>query len=131
MLINPTGRTVRNDKAGAGFYNAPRGNRLHKGVDFVADPGQFVLSPISGKVVRGARPYADSAEWLGVLIEGNQIGIMMFYLKPFDELKGMYVSAGQVIGIAQDISRRYGEDCTPHIHLQVEWVDPLLIMRGV
>ncbi len=128
-MISPTGRGVRTkDNWGEGRYGASRGNRKHKGVDYICKPGQKVVSPINGIIIREAKPYAKS-KYSGLLIAGEHIAIKMFYFEPLKipghEIMGKEIKKGDTIGIAQDISEKYpGMD--PHIHLEIVSVDPAI-----
>lgn len=122
-MTNPTGLSIRSDTAGHGYYKAKRGKRTHKGTDYLCVPGQAIYSPIAGKIIRKAYPYSDKS-YEGVVIDGKFFTIKMFYFKPFVDLIGKTVSRGEHIGTAQDISKRYPGPMQPHIHLQVDRVDP-------
>jgi len=145
-VISPTQNyEIRYDPLGSGKFRAPRGNgrRIHLGADFVCEPGQAIVAPISGKVVREARPYEDPEEpYLGILISDGILSIKMFYLLPAPDLceKGRMsvVDQGKGIGIAQDITKRKPEyrGMIPHIHMEVrlnsafslpKWPEGLLI----
>ena len=128
-MISPTGKGIRNDSKGAGHYGAPRGNRKHRGTDYLCEPGQFVLSPIFGKIERIAYPYADKS-YSGIVIRGKHLTVKMFYLNP-TALIGNFVRAGGVVGSAADISKRKDsyKGMLPHIHLEIESIDPELIMQ--
>ena len=127
-MLNPTGGKIRKDIKGSGLFNAPRGNdRKHDGVDFIVVPGRKVLSPIDGQVLRQARPYSNE-NYSGVEIEGKRITVLLFYLRPLKGIVGSQVEKGDIIGIAQDISKRYGKEMIPHIHLRVTRCDPTLFM---
>jgi hypothetical protein len=43
--------------------------------------------------------------------------------------KPLHLERGDYIGVAQDISEKYGKPMIPHIHLGVrrnaEWIDPM------
>jgi hypothetical protein len=126
-LKNPTGGHVRGaDKYGIGRYGASRGDERHKGADYLCEPGQEVLSPIQGKVQREALPYADE-HYSGLVIENSFMSIKMFYFMPNFSLLGKEVKAGDVIGIAQDISEKH-EGMPPHIHLEIDSIDPEVLM---
>lgn len=119
-MISPVSSTIRSDNKGSGKYGARRHNRFHKGVDYVCKPGQYVLAPISGTITREAKPYANS-HFSGALIRGTDIAIKMFYFELTAGLIGNSVQQGDIIGIAQDISKHEGnEGMTPHIHVEVE-----------
>lgn len=127
-MISPTGKPVRGtDKWGEGRYGAKRGDHLHKGADFICEPGQDVMAPISGLVEREARPYAEG-EYSGLLIREALFAVKMFYFEPIKEIVGKFVSMGQKIGVAQDVAKKY-PGMTPHIHLEIESIDPTLLLE--
>ena len=119
-LLSPTGQGIRNDSEGSGEYGAPRGTRLHNGLDFICAPGQEVIAPFNMKIKRVANPKAHSPmsgiEW----IYGKSSG-KMFYFKPDPQLIGKSVSKGDVIGIAQNVAMDYGlPNMIPHVHFQID-----------
>jgi len=122
-LINPTGKGIRSDSAGDGHWQARRGSRLHKGIDLLCTPGQDIVAPIKGFIIRVAFPYADDISWKGIVIAGDWCRIKMYYLEPFVGI-GKEVYCGESIGKAQNISLRYGGDMRPHIHLEFEEIIP-------
>jgi hypothetical protein len=99
-----------------------------KAMIILCKPGQDVVSPCAGTIVRRSLPYQDDPGFSGVLIVGERISVKMWYMRAQESLIGSVVRQGQVIGYAQDISLRYGKDCKPHVHLQVEVCDPTLLM---
>ena len=111
IILNPTGGTIRNDSHGQGFFRAPRGDRLHKGVDLTlpGGAGQLVLAPISGRFDRIVYPYKDDPKTMGGQFSNSNITVWMFYFKPEEYLIREKVVMGQVVGVAQ----------TDHIHLQI------------
>ena len=128
LIQSPTGYGVRGyDAWGGGEYGARRTHGRHKGVDFKCVPGQFVRAPISGEVVRIARPYADW-DFSGILIQSAEMELKLFYFRPYDGLVGAYVEMGDEIGIAQDIRLKYDNRMTPHVHLQIDSIDPTLFI---
>ncbi|GEM_PF-1318791 len=122
---------IRNDPAGFGYYGAPRGpHRYHKGVDICCVPGDPVLAPIAGKIVRVARPYTGR-DLSGVLMRNKELALLLFYFEPTPGLVGEYVRQGQVIGLCQDVTKHYpGQGMTAHLHLQVRDMDPLLLINN-
>ncbi len=50
----------------------------------------------------------------------------MWYLEPYKYAIGQEARVGDAIGIAQDIGEKY-EGVTPHIHLRIVKIDPVLI----
>ena len=133
-MLNPTGLLIRkNDDWGSGEWGAPRGSRLHMGADYKCIPGQRIVSPIDGKVIRESKPYAHEP-YSGFLIRGRTMEIKIFYIDIRRELIGQWIRAGTVLGIAQDISRKYRKKddysmiMTPHIHIQIVSIDPALFI---
>ncbi|MEW5925887.1 MAG: peptidoglycan DD-metalloendopeptidase family protein [Gemmatimonadota bacterium] len=109
------------DNHGSGKFGASRdgGKRSHNGLDFVALPGEKVLSPIEGLVVREARPYKTDPKYVGVVIDGTGdwkgYEVKMFYVKG---IKLGRVRAGEVVGTAQDLGKKY-PGITNHVHVEV------------
>lgn len=132
-LVNPTGLPPRiSDRWGSGKFGASRGNRLHMGHDLQAIPGQLVVSPIQGVVLRHKRPYGDGGAYDdGVLISGSgpDEGLLatLFYLKPHEAIIGQYVERGQSVGEAVSLQAKY-TGILDHIHFGLmrgdEWIDP-------
>ena len=130
-LISPTGKSVRlMDSFGSGLFNAPRGKEKHNGIDFICEPGQVIVSPVDGIVIRQAFPYSDK-NYSGVLLGNDSLSLKMFYFIPDKKILGKRVKQGDRLGIAQDISKRYSSKdrkMIPHIHLQIECLDPTVLM---
>ena len=120
-IVNPTGLPRRDDPAGSGAFGAPRGWRLHYGTDWLCKPGQPVKAPISGKVNRVVYPYADTRDYQGLEIVANDKSAIahIFYIIPMPFLLHRTVRAGDTIGYAQDVTRRYPEeeDMKSHVHV--------------
>ncbi len=127
-MISSTGKGTRgSDKYGSGNYGAGRGSRIHRGADYICVPGQDVVSPISGTVIRVARPYMGD-DYSGLLIRSPDIEVKLFYFNPLTRIVGMNVKAGDKIGVAQDISKKY-PGMIPHIHLQIDSINPELLIN--
>jgi len=127
-ISSPTHLGIRNDALGFGYYGAPRkrGRRYekHNGKDYLCKPGQHIYCPIhEGKIIRRTKPY-DDLKYDGVYIEGLHISVMLFYVDIWDWLINEYVKRDEIIGIAQNITERYGEPMKPHIHLTITTFDP-------
>jgi hypothetical protein len=115
---------VRSDGWGDGVFGAPRGGKFHDGLDLVVVPGWPITSPIDGVVEKYEQPYARDPMWKGIQIANKQIRVEIWYMLPKLDLVGSKVSAGDLVGQAQDISMKYGWDekkkaMLPHIHLRV------------
>jgi len=128
-MISPTGKGPRGaDSQGSGAYGSPRGGRMHSGTDYICEPGQNVYAPISGLVVREALPYSAES-FSGLIIMSPSMEIALFYMEPDKALIGTQVFEGQIIGEAQDITQKY-PGITPHIHMQINSIDPEIIREG-
>jgi len=127
-MLNPTGGIVRMDTMGSGIYGASRGGeKWHNGVDFSATPGQAVKSPIDGKVIRQVIVYPNDI-YYGIEIRNSKIEICMFYLTPLENVIGTEIKKGDIVGVAQDISKKYSPKMKPHVHLRVNSIDPMLLI---
>jgi len=126
-MISPTGLGIRSDGGGDGHFGAPRTKTKnkkpfhyeHKGTDFLCKPGQDVVAPVFGKIVRIAYPYPDK-EYSGLVIDADWIKIKLFYIEPIKSAVGKTLYPGEQIGIAQDISKRYPDHgILAHVHLEI------------
>lgn len=110
---------IRNcDPSGCGHYNAPRGSRLHNGIDIKAAAGSLVYAPISGKV-RALNVYSGSSEMRGIEISNNNVKVKIFYVDSV-LITGDIIKQGDRLGRAQDIAGYHNASgMTPHIHLEV------------
>lgn len=130
LLDSPTGFGLRNDTGGLGHYGAPRGNRLHTGLDFKSIDGQNITSPIDGTVINRI---GDSGPLVDIYPNNPNIG--------FDRMQILYVdsppnilsdvtrniNAGDVIGNSLNLqSLGYPTSVGPHVHLQL-WKDGIKI----
>ena len=127
-LCNPTGKGIRSDSGGDGHFGASRGDRKHNGLDFLCEPGQVIRAAISGKLTR-SRPYYNDVEYVGCGIWGKGYMVKMWYFVPYEDLIHDQVKAGQEIGIAQDISKKYGGGMLPHIHLGLWSLEPTTLLN--
>jgi murein DD-endopeptidase MepM/ murein hydrolase activator NlpD len=118
--------TVRSDEWGNGQFGARRGTKKHDGVDLVVTPGQPIYSMISGIVEKYEQCYLYESRWRGVQIANTQLRVELWYMDPRNTVAvDEFVNAGQMIGVAQDISERYPRskkvpfDMIPHLHVRV------------
>jgi len=115
---------IRNDSQGDGFFGASRGRRRHNGIDILVSSGSAVYCPIEGVMFRMAYPYGTSrgnGQWEGCVIVGvgdyQGYEVKIFYMRPF--VMGDYLFPGDIIGVAQDISRKYSPSMMDHLHVEV------------
>ena len=119
MKFNSPTKPLRRRKCdgfGCGEYGASRGNRKHKGIDLLVNPGADIFAPISGKI-RFANPYSNDTRFKGVEISSALHGVKLFYFLPSVK-NGEMVKAGQRIGKAQNLGIKY-PGIPNHIHLEV------------
>jgi len=118
-MISPTGLGIRVDSEGDGNYGASRGTRLHNGLDYVCSKYQDIIAPFNMIITRGAYPKAYKV-MQGIAWQKGKSKGRMFYFIPDPELIGKSVHAGDVIGVAQDVSEYYGlPNMANHIHFQI------------
>ncbi len=127
------------DAYGSGAFGAPRdgGRRTHGGVDLVAAPGQPVRAPIAGVVSRVGVVYAGPDDLRYVEIANAVTGVKARVLYVGAKVTpGRTVAAGDPIGRAQSLARRYPGGITNHVHLEVVdgrggRFDPLAILPAL
>jgi hypothetical protein len=146
--------TVRDDEWGKGHFGARRGSKCHDGVDLIVTPGQPIFSMIDGLVEKYEQCYTSDARWHGVQIANAMLRVELWYMEAKNTVAvDEYVNAGQMIGVAQDISEKYPptekipHEMTPHIHVRVtlrsfsaiasgryisfdQYIDPTLLLRS-
>ena len=120
VLVPPTDGGVRqSDDFGNGLFRAPRGERLHRGLDFLCPPGGAVSSPTTGAIRRIGWCYADDPSYRLIEIEAPGAWVRILYVAPEVEV-GAQVAPGDVLGRAQDVAARYGPGMLNHVHLEVQ-----------
>lgn len=107
------------DKWGSGAFRAPRGDREHTGVDFAVEPGALLLSPLQGIVSKWGQVYKDTDEYQYVQITDEAGRQHRFYYTQPIPILGDSVEPGDVIGTVQDITARYDERMTNHVHYEI------------
>ncbi|TFK09516.1 solute carrier family 12 member 4 [Platysternon megacephalum] len=115
---NPRNKIRGCDTFGCGRYNAPRGPRLHKGVDVTCRDGSTVYAPFSGAIGGRVNPYRagkNNAINNGILLRGSGFCIHMFYIRPV-RYNGR-INKGQKIGVMLPMQRVY-RGITSHVHVQ-------------
>jgi murein DD-endopeptidase MepM/ murein hydrolase activator NlpD len=122
-FANPTGRQERGEDAyGEGRFGASRdgGLRRHEGADFVAEPGQSVVAPISGYVTKIGYAYAGDQDLKFVEITNPALHYVAraFYVDP-TVAEGDTVAIGHPIGHSHSLQRKYPEGMTDHVHLEI------------
>lgn len=140
MFANILARQVmRSDRWGGGHFGAARGNRTHQGLDLITEPGEAVRAPIDGRVVRFGYVYAGDNLYRLLILQGEGFDVRLMYVSPSPHLRpGDPVKRGEVVGVSQAISARYGPGMLDHIHVEVRRIvggelrdpAPLLDLEG-
>lgn len=117
------------DSQGKGYFGAPRGDRTHKGVDFVAKPGEPVRAFMAGTVTKLGFPYADKPQFRYVeLTRPNGDRLRYYYVAPTAEV-GDQIAAGEMLGTCQELPY---PGITQHVHFEVmvrgEYADPIVYL---
>jgi|SaaInlV_120m_DNA_4_1040238.scaffolds.fasta_scaffold26591_2 murein DD-endopeptidase MepM/ murein hydrolase activator NlpD len=135
LLIQPPARGQ--DKQGAGYFGAPRGNRKHKGIDLSCYADSIICALRPGTVTKIGYPYPADDPKKGHLryvqiTDDQNNDLRYFYVKPVVFINTV-VETGQPIGSSQQLSSIYPE-ITDHIHFEVKKngkiIDPTNILTG-
>lgn len=127
----PTVEVRGTDAFGSGQYKAPRGHRLHRGVDFISGSGEPFLAPVSGKLLRIGTVYTKSDFTLLEIGLEDGSTLKAFYVEPTIRV-GQHFMQDEAIGFVQDLNRRY-PGITPHTHMELQkpdgqQVNPILFL---
>jgi len=107
------------DEWGQGSYQAPRGDRTHTGVDYVAPAGFRLLSPVEGYITKHGYPYSDDLSFRYIEVtDKNDKRHRFFYVMPSQDC-GTKVHVGQILGTVQSLDQRYPK-ITPHVHYEIK-----------
>lgn len=137
LTIKPPARST--DQHGSGAYMAPRGYRVHNGIDIQCPPESIICALRPGTVTKIGYPYdpakdAKKAHYRYVQITdtmGNDL--RYFYVEPGVALDDV-IETGQAIGTSQALRRIY-PGITEHIHFEVKrngnYLDPTNFLTGM
>ena len=113
---------LRNDPEGQGHFEASRGVRLHRGMDFFCDPTAIMEAPIEGIVTKLGFPYGDDLayRYVEITCEFDMTRHRVFYIQP-GVVVGDLVYLGNPIGSLQDVTIRYPQypRMRPHAHYEI------------
>lgn len=95
------------DDFGSGAFEAPRGSKKHKGIDFACYPGTMIFSHTAGIVTKLGYAYKNDLSFRYVEVTDNdRLRHRYFYLNPLVAV-GDPVKKGDLIGSNQNIADRY------------------------
>jgi hypothetical protein len=126
-FADPTGMGLRGcDNAGCGGFGASRNDGLdrHRGGDRKSTPGQEIVAPMSGTIKRYSYPYGKAEGMEGVEITANGVSTIIWYVSVPESMIGQTISAGQSLGVAQDVAAYHAAHgtfgMTNHVHVQIQ-----------
>jgi len=125
------GPQIRSDRQGHGAFGAPRGSRTHNGIDYVANAGDYVCSPVTGIITKYGYPYPDdlSYRYVEITSEPDQLRHRLFYTSMLYVLQiQSKVKKGEIVALVQDIAARYPADdpkdaMINHVHYEIRRPD--------
>jgi len=136
-IIPPTGTTtIRSDSWGDGRFGARRTKKTalgtilysHTGIDYFCIVGQQIVAPFDGEIIRIGQCYPYDTRFKLIEIQGNFCRGKILYVDPHSSSRRK-VKQGDLIGTAQDIGLRYDDKMLPHIHFEINAVDPGMFME--
>lgn len=137
------------DAFGAGGFNAPRSrdgiSYGHKGLDFLADPGDIIITPLPCFILTPGRAYSGSnlgsihlegiGEWRGYKAK------LLYVAQDTTIAYGQGSLAGGFLGRAQDVAAYHeanagdGRKMKNHVHFELykggELIDPTPLFKVV
>jgi peptidoglycan LD-endopeptidase LytH len=117
-----TGHVRGHDAYGSGSFGALRdgGARTHAGVDYVATAGESIRAPIGGEITKIGFAYPGDKTLRFIEIRHPESGVTarVFYVDP-EVAVGATVVAGEGIGLAQDLTKKYPGGMTNHVHVDI------------
>lgn len=139
-LARPVDHALRGvDAYGSGAFGAVRdgGRRRHRGLDIVAAPGDQIRAPIAGVVTRLGAAYEgrDGLTYVEIVNPSTHYRARLLYVGPAVEV-GRDVAAGDIVGRAQDLTARYPDGMTNHVHVELTGrhggaIDPQIVLPSV
>lgn len=109
---------IRSDRRGNGFFAAERkGNRLHQGIDLLAEVGRPILASRSGRVIT-----ARYNQGMGnhIVIRHPQNFITLYgHLSEIYVTEGKFVQQGEIIGAVGRTGNAQFRGIQPHLHFEI------------
>ncbi|MHC4302516.1 MAG: M23 family metallopeptidase [Planctomycetota bacterium] len=122
-------RIIRVDSEGDGHFAEPRGAHRHKGADYLFEEGEAVTSPVDGIVLRIGWAYkSEPYRLVEILSHKGYILWRFLYIEPVVKA-GDKVKRDQLLGYAQAISNKYGDEMRDHVHVEMN-IDPHAVIGG-
>ena len=107
------------DTWGSGGFGDPRGDRVHRGIDYNCAVHSRVLAPVTGKVTKLGYTYPDDLRFRYVQITDEKgLKFRSFYVEPCVKKGDMVIKDTNIIGTTQMLGHRY-PSITEHCHLEI------------
>lgn len=109
------------NSSGCGAFGATRYNRVHNGIDILAESGSNITAPFNGTLIRkGYRVYSDSKPaLLGIEIKSDSnYTSKLFYVTTSLPI-GYRFQAGDVIAKVQNMKQYYSSEMPNHVHKEL------------
>ena len=118
-----SGNQFRNcDAWGCGYFGASRGGKEHKGIDFKVYESEPIKAPFDCEIIRYGYPYADNSNYRLVEIKGlnsfSNYTAKIMYIKIIHN-SGTIITKGNTICKADDISKKFDNRMTNHVHFEL------------
>lgn len=107
---------IREDKHGSGKFGANRISHKHQGIDLLVQDKEKVIAPFNMDFLRHATPYKNDNRYTGGLYKFKDGYIKIFYMTPSSARKE--IKKGDIIGYAQNITKKYSPSMLNHIHVE-------------
>lgn len=111
------------DTWGEGHYEAPRGERIHIGLDFAAAAGSVLISPVTGHVSKIGYPYWDDLSYRYVEVtDSDKYRHRFFYVEAEVEPGQIVLATVTRLGTVQDVVSRYPvpRGMKNHFHYEIK-----------
>lgn len=122
---------------GCGYYQAPRGERKHNGIDLICHANEAIVAFEGGEVSKIGLPYSDPDKshyrYVEITVDdGNRH--RYFYTAPLVDV-GDVIERGQIIGSSQTLTNTY-PGMTQHCHFEVKkpnhaFTDPVSVLESL
>lgn len=110
------------DRVGAGYYQAPRGSRRHRGVDLACQKGSTVLATTPGVVTKIGYPYSPRDPARGhlryVQVSYGALDYRYFYITSLVSV-GDVIAIDTPLGVTQGLCDIY-PGIIDHFHFEVK-----------
>ena len=120
--INSDNQFRNCDAWGCGHFGASRGAREHKGIDFKVYENEPIKAPFDCEIIRYGYPYSDNLNYRLIEIKGlnnfSDYTAKIMYIKKIHNI-GTIITKGNTICKADDISKKFDNRMTNHVHFEL------------